>query len=227
MNRKKITLNLSLLVFVFSFAFFFGTLDAQAKGSSKPSFYYKDYTEWLIKPSSYIGYNIKNTVKTDKVTATSSNTSIAEVKAKASPEGEYYVECVLKKAGTFKITAKIKRGSKTYTATMTAHILNYKNPIKTLKIGNDKKNYAKLFAKKNGYDDGLKISGKKKITVKTNKDYKITEIQIYYKNGDVKKIKSGDTINTKNMTAMAIQLVSTKDKHVTPFVYLYVQKRKL
>ena len=81
--------------------------------------------------------------------------------------------------------------------------------------------------KKNGYDDGLKISGKKKITVKTNKDYKITEIQIYYKNGDVKKIKSGDTINTKNMTAMAIQLVSTKDKHVTPFVYLYVQKRKL
>jgi len=197
MNRKRITLNLSLLVFVFSFMFFFGTLGVSAKESTKPCFYQKYYTEWLHKPPRIVGYVIKNSKSTDEVTATSSDTSISEVEVHLGNSGEYDIIIKPKKAGTFTITAKIKRGSKTYTTKTTAFILKYKNPIKILKIGNDKTNYAKLFAKEEGYRDGLTISGKKKITVTTQNGYKVTDIQIYYKNGKYKSILNYSRLNYK------------------------------
>lgn len=131
--------------------------------------------------------------------ATSSNKKVATVTTETVKQGKKYIGTYTIKTkgyGTTKIKVKATVGGKTYTKTCKYTFEKYKNPFKTLKIGN--KSYVKKAdkAKKNS---GVIHTGEwilnGKILIEMKKGYKLKGIYtMNYETGKQKKIKNGSKL---------------------------------
>ena len=141
-----------------------------------------------------------------------SNTKVAEVRTDMI--GDNYgklLSVTPKKAGTAKITFKLKINGKWKAYTMKIKAYNYQNPFSSLKIGG--KNYTSKHNNVNFFETTKAISGK--LSYKLKKGYKLNNILIYdINNGKVlkQKIKNNTKITLKKGTQISFEIRDTKRK---------------
>ncbi len=198
----------ALLVVVLAAGIFIAT-PAEAEAASKLS-YNKKITIYLMTTSGAGFEDIK--VKTSKTVKSvkSSNKSVAGDLSVEKHKTYSLISVVGKKAGTAKITFKV--GGKKYTTKVT--VKNYTNPIKTLKISGvgGGKNIASKVKKKNEVDLSLKKNiTNAKLTIKTAKNWKLTDISFY--DGTVGDSKVDKTYSKGTSKKKSYKLKKLKKSH--------------
>ena len=214
--KKRLTKILSaMLVFVMVMCLV-PPVEAAASKVKKPTFdtdmllnyYPKAGKDWISCAMALNNNYEDNSWKITKLK--SSNTKVLTVKKIDNYSG---IMITPKKAGKSTITFKATKGSKTYSYKCVVKVMKYENPVKTLKIGS--KNYASKFSKM----DYIDLDGKKnyegKLSIKTNKNWKVTYILIYdAKTDKVKEYKNNKKIKLKKNQSLYIYFTNTKnDNH--------------
>ena len=137
----------SLLIMLTAFLVFaFSSTGAKA-ASKNPGLLIKDSSMWLESRKTSSQYTLANVKKGDRlIKVKSSNKKVATAEAAESYDtGLPALRVTPKKVGNTKVTIVIKRGTKTYTSSMNVHVVKYKNPLKSFKIGS--KEYASRLAR--------------------------------------------------------------------------------
>lgn len=187
---------------------------AAKKKNKKPVITLHSCSNYLIPTYENYGIGKVSGLKKDAVvTVTSSDDTIctAEYDAKSKT---IYAHAL--KPGTVTIKCTVTQGGKTYEKKCKYKILQYKNPLKSLKIGG--KNYNSAFD--SATDFMLKgVKGKQKISVKVGKGYKLSRIYTY-KKGEQVAIKNGSKINLSKTTAFYIEIKNKKKNTITLGIYL-------
>lgn len=165
-----------------------------------------NYSGWLL--NSKEGYPLE--VKDVK----SSNTKVAGVKIDVNGDNYGKVLVIMpKKAGTAKISFKLKINGTWKAYTMKIKTFKYQNPFSSIKIGNSK--YTSKFNKTNS----VKVSAKQlsgKLSYKLKKGYKINNIMIVDDNsGQVIKngVKNNSKITVKKGDLLVFIVTYTKQKY--------------
>lgn len=208
----------AFLVFVFS------TTGAKA-ASKNPGLTYKESSMWLEKgrQSSSL-YPITYVKKGDRIIkAKSSNAKVATAEAaEAYDTGLPALRVVPKKVGNTKVTVVVKRGNKTYTSGMNVHVVKYKNPLKSFKIGN--KEYAGKLGEHSNTSDYL--SGKAKVSAVAKGDWKVTGLFTYnYNTKKGKNYKNGKTINLGKVTQVSVLVQNKKNPKIQLSVHVLANAR--
>ncbi len=129
----------------------------------------------------------------------SSNPNILKVTVEPDPDYETSLDFDAGKPGKVTVTATYKFNGKNYVSKARIKVVDYKNPVKTLKVGNTK--YTSVFNKdKDGYKP---VKGKKTVKLTMKKGYKITNC-CFYTTGKSINYKSGIKVNFKKVTSMYI-----------------------
>gem|GEM_PF-4201756 len=165
-----------------------------------------NYSGWLL--NSKEGYPLE--VKDVK----SSNTKVAGVKINVNGDNYGKVLAITpKKAGTAKITFKLKINGTWKAYTMKIKAFKYQNPFSSIKIGNSK--YTSKFNKTNS----VKVSAKQlsgKLRYKLKKGYKVDNIVIVDDNsGQLIKggVKNNSKITLKKGNLLVLVITNTKQKY--------------
>ena len=132
--------------------------------------------------------------------------------------GGYDINLYAHASGKAKLAVKVTKGGKVKTYKATIKVVDYKNPVKSLKIGS--KNYAGKF-KKYKLIKGIKFPSKKgKLTVTPAKNWKVKEIEVIGTTKDgskditVKKVKKYDLSKFTTLSGVFVTLTNKKTKAV-------------
>lgn len=125
-----------------------------------------------------------------------------EFKQSAMMKGKY-----LKNGEKAKITFRVKQNGKTYKLACNVTFRTKKSPVKSFKLG--KKEYASAFS---GYaQKTIKFpTSNFKVTVQRAAGFAIDEIDVFYKNGSLKKVKSGAVVSGKDIDCILVTYHVTK-----------------
>ena len=108
-----------------------------------------------------------------------------------------------------KITFTVKQNGKSYNLSCEVICVPFHKEFTSFQIGSQ--GYAALF---NGYQQAFKKinqSGRVKLTIKTTTEYKLTKINLYYKNKTVPTaVKSGALISLKNLERVEVNYETIK-----------------
>ncbi len=219
MKKNNLSIHLKkALVFLLVAVTVFTIIPINSFAASKaPSFNKKEYFSWYYNPCGW-SYTFANSKTTDKfISVTSSNPKVATAR-KEKCSGYPTVFLKPQKAGTTKITAKIKRGQKIYTTTAKVTFLNFTNPFKSVKIGN--KEYVNAIKTAKTPWIGVPMSGKQKITVKTLSDWKHIDTTIRLKDSRMLDYTKGQKVELSNVVEIGIVLKNKKIKNSQLTIWL-------
>ncbi len=192
--KKRITFLLMVAVF---------TLLASMNASAKTHRETKGVPFW-----SWNEYHVYSGPASGISKVKSSNKKVAAVATRKGGTGvEVYLK--LKKPGTTNLSYNLKKKGKTVTYKIKLNI--YKNPFKTLKVGNT--NYKSQFS--NG-DYSTLMKGRGKVKIKLRKGWKVKSIKVQ-EGGKWRKLKKGEKVDIENKHSLRITLKNTKDRFTTEF----------
>ena len=139
----------------------------------------------------------------------SSNKKVASVTTRK--EGADVEVCLkLKKQGMTNLSYKVKKNGKTVTYKIKLCV--YKNPFKTLKVGNA--NYKSQF---NGGDYSTLEIGKGKVKIKLKKGWKVKSIKVQGGGSNWRKLKKGEQVDIEHKHSLRITLKNTKYRFTTDY----------
>ncbi len=140
----------------------------------------------------------------------SSNTKVLTVSVEPDPDFWTSIYLNAKKPGKVTLTATYKFNGKKYVSKARIKVVNYKNPVKTLKVGSKK--CTSVFGK---YWDGYKaVTGKKAVTLKMKKGYKITSCY-FHTTGKNIDYKPGKKVNFNKVNSMNIDFTDSEGYKAT------------
>ncbi len=135
-----------------------------------------------FKVANAMGYYVDG-AKPPVYKATKRTYNVSSVKSYDDDVKDIYIPFTAKK-GTYNVTVTVKKGEKSYSKQFVVQSLKYNNPIKSIKFGNETKNYAKHLEQNNKVlTIPVRVTSSKDISIKTKKGYTVTKV-IYVKRGE-------------------------------------------
>lgn len=196
--------SVSMLAFVLVTIFSLGSLTTVQ--AAEPEFGGDEY-QFMYSPEwRSFGIGISNLSEKAKITVSVDKKKIATA---IWDEMQGVVLVFAKKPGTVKVKVTVKQNGKTYKHTTKVKWVKYKNPLKSLQIGNKK--YNTKYFDKNTQAGMKKVNGNKKLKIKLKKGYKLTGLG-FSRAGKHKNIKNGSKINfTKKGENNTVLFINYKD----------------